>query len=328
MIYRKLWFLGPLLICLLCAACSRSAPEREPAPSTTVLSDGAPAIPARLRTNEAGIPILRVYLTDARTVKEMDVETYLLGVLAGEMRNDWPLEALKAQAILARTFVMQFISEKHSTYEGADISTDVSEAQAYSAEDVNESVKKAVHDTRGVVMTADGELAHAWFHAHAGGKTELASVALDYKGDDPDYIAPVDSPDSEDAPENVKRWQVRFSAEEVGKACADAGVETGEVRQIAVESRGESGRVKTFRINGKSVSAPALRIHLGASKLKSTLIQEVNLEGGEVAFTGSGYGHGVGMSQWGAYGMAKAGSNADAIIGHYFRNVELTKMWG
>ena len=89
----------------------------------------------------------------------MDIETYVMGVLAGEMKNDWPEEALKAQAILARTFVLKFIETKDSKYDGADISTDVSEAQAYSEADINDKVRAAVEETRGLVMSYEGELA-------------------------------------------------------------------------------------------------------------------------------------------------------------------------
>ena len=77
----------------------------------------------------------------------MDAEAYVAGVVAGEMKNDWPLEALKAQAILARTFVLRFVSEKESRYEGADISTDISEAQAYDESAVNDLVLQAVEET-------------------------------------------------------------------------------------------------------------------------------------------------------------------------------------
>lgn len=107
-----------------------------------------PEVPQDLRTNDEGVPILKVYDVESESIAEMDLETYVTGVLAGEMRNDWPEEALKAQAILARTFVLKFVETKDSQYEGADISTDVSEAQAYSEVNINENVRKAVEETR------------------------------------------------------------------------------------------------------------------------------------------------------------------------------------
>ena len=112
----------------------------------------------KLERNEDGVPLLRVYVVDEEKVETIDVETYVEGVLAGEMKNDWPLEALKAQAILARTFVLRFVEEKESKYPDADISTDIEEAQAYDREAVNEQIKEAVAATRGQVLSADGKL--------------------------------------------------------------------------------------------------------------------------------------------------------------------------
>ena len=91
----------------------------------------------------------------------MDAESYVAGVVAGEMPGDWPMEALKAQAILARTFVLKFLTEKTSRYSGADISTDIAEAQAYDADAINSRILTAVQETAGkVLMTEDLSLIH------------------------------------------------------------------------------------------------------------------------------------------------------------------------
>jgi stage II sporulation protein D len=257
----------------------------------------------------------------------MDIESYVQGVLAGEMRADWPMEALKAQAILARTFTLKFVDEKSSKYKGADISTDITEAQAYDEPKINDRIIKAVDETRGQVLSFNGAFPYAWFHAHAGGKTELATKALDFKDQEPGYIQSVDSPDSDRAPDSVKNWTATFTTEEVGAAAEKAGAKTGAVRTIEIGEKGESGRAVTFKINGNSVSGPALRIALGPEKLKSTLLRDVSVSGGKVTFTGSGFGHGVGMSQWGAYGMAEQGSKAQDIVMHYFKNVSIVSLW-
>ena len=250
-----------------------------------------------------------------------------MGVLAGEMKNDWPEEALKAQAILARTFVLKFIEPKDSKYEGADISTDVSEAQAYSEADINDRVRAAVEETRGQVMSYEGELPQAWFHAHAGGRTELPSVSLEYKEADPPYLAATDSPDSEKAPKDVQHWTASFDAEAFQKACADAGLATGLPETVEVGETGASGRAKTLLVNGSPVSAPSLRLQLGANAMKSTLLDSVTVEDGEVTMKGRGFGHGVGMSQWGAYGMAEEGATAEEIVRHYFQNIDIVRLW-
>ena len=143
-----------------CAVSAEPAPAPAPEGATARAQVDWPK--ERLETDENGVPVLDVYVVADE------------GVLAGEMKNDWPLEALKAQAILARTFVLKFLADKQSKYEGADISTDIEEAQAYDASAVNDRIRQAVSETEGLVLSAGGELPYAWFHAHSGGLTALA----------------------------------------------------------------------------------------------------------------------------------------------------------
>ncbi|MEE1200230.1 MAG: SpoIID/LytB domain-containing protein [Christensenellales bacterium] len=286
-----------------------------------------PELPERLELNDKGIPELDVYNTETDQVEEMDIETYVAGVVAGEMKNDWPMEALKAQSILARTFVLKFCDDKTSAYDDADISTDVREAQAYAPENINDRIRQAVQETEGTVMSSNGDSVHAWFFAHAAGRTELPSVALDFKEADPSYLSSVESPDSDQAPESVQQWTATFTKEEIKKACADAGVLIDTVDSVQIGEKGVSGRAKTLLINGKTVSAPTFRIAIGANELKSTLLDGINVTNGEVEFHGRGFGHGVGMSQWGAYQLAEDGSSAEEIVQHYFQGIDLVKLW-
>ncbi|MDD7367825.1 MAG: SpoIID/LytB domain-containing protein [Clostridiales bacterium] len=288
----------------------------------------APALPDTLDYGEDGVPTIIVYDVAERDYKRLNIEDYVMGVLAGEMRNDWPMEALKAQAILARTFVLKFISEKQSKYDGADISTDISEAQAYAPDQINERIEKAVSETRGQVLSAGGELPYAWFHAHSGGKTELPVEGLDYDQENPSYLRVVESPDSDSAPTTVKNWSATFTANQVARAAKEAGVDVGStVTSIEAGKKSESGRTIYFLINGRRVSAPALRLQLDSTVLKSTLISSVELKDGRVTFTGSGYGHGVGMSQWGAYALALDGRTAEEIISWYYSGVGVATVW-
>ena len=91
--------------------------------------------------------------------------------------------------------------------------------------------------------------------------------------------------------------------------------------------RGESGRAKTLIVNGEAVSAPSFRIQIGANELRSTLIDSVTVDGDAVTFKGRGFGHGVGLSQWGAYKLAEDGKNAQEMIMKYFPGVEIVKLW-
>lgn len=313
-----------LVVMLLMTGCMPQSATVEPENTEKV---ALPELPESIQRDDTGVPLIRVYNVKDEAIEEMDIEEYLAGVLAGEMKNDWPMEALKAQAILARTFVLKFISTKESKYEGADISTDVSEAQAYDADAINERIRTAVQQTRGLVMSDDGELPYAWFHAHSGGVTELPSAALEYEGDDPDYLSVHRVSESDSAPEDVKQWTAQFTKQQIQQACSDAGVSVGSISSVEIGKKGESGRAITLIVNGKSVSAPALRLALDASKLKSTLIESIELTGDQVTFTGRGFGHGVGMSQWGAYALAERGEDAEDIVEEFFDDVDIVRLW-
>lgn len=309
-----------------CAACGAGKPTA-PAPSPTAEAAREFVLPEDIRVNAQGVPELKVYVTEEKEIREMDLETYLLGVVAGEMKNDWPLEALKAQAILARTFVVKFITEKQSRYAGADISTDIEEAQAYDAAGINDRVRQAVTDTRGMILCYGGEPIYAWFHAHAGGRTADAAEGLSYQHPAP-YTQSVDSPDSDQAPEEDASWQAEFTAQQVIAAAADAGVKLGDtVESVSLGEKGPSGRTKTLRINGKDVPANEFRIAIGSAEMKSTLLESAAYADGVLTLRGRGYGHGVGLSQWGAYALAEQGQNAKEIINMYFHNVENVQIW-
>lgn len=233
--------LSVLLLALCCCACSTGdaadVPQATPIPTPQVLEG--------LRRNEEGIPLLDVYLHEEETIRSMDIERYVCGVLAGEMRNDWPLEALKAQAILARTFVLKFVSEKESRYEGADISTDITEAQAYNAAEINERIEQAVAETCGqVLLTASGELPYAWFHAHSGGKTALAREGLGWNDPEPTYTRVTDGLDSPEAPAEAAAWNAVFPVKQFLRACRATGADTETAEEVAI---GEKGRKRTGR---------------------------------------------------------------------------------
>ena len=297
-------------------------------PNASQAQGEKPGIPEKLALNDQGIPLLQVYLVDEEKNEEMDLESYLQGVLAGEMKNDWPLEALKAQAILARTFVLKFNAEKRSKYHGADISTDIEEAQAYDATGVNERIEQAVNETRGMVLSYEGMLPYAWFHAHSGGVTARAKEGLAYEKDEPGYTKAVAGKESGDAPAEAREWSASFPANEVLEAAKKAGMSAnGGLETITVGERGESGRAVTILINGQSISAPELRIALGSTHMRSTLLTSLRLENGRVAMAGKGYGHGVGMPQWGAYALAQSGQTAEEIVTYYFQDVTVEKIW-
>ena len=222
--------------------------------------------------------------------------------------------------------MLKFCAEKESRYPGADISTDVEEAQAYDATGVNERIEQAVQETRGLVLSYGGQLPCAWFHAHSGGVTARAGEGLHYEKEEPGYARSVEGLDSADAPEDARAWRASFSAEQVIRAAEEAGLPgLRGIDTVSVGERGESGRAVTLLLNGKSVSAAEMRLALGASQM--TLLTSLKIDGGKVIMAGKGYGHGVGMPQWGAYALARDGKSAREIVTYYFRNVTVEKCW-
>lgn len=315
--------IAALLLCamLLCTSCASGNAQTAPSPTPD-------------DTHTRTEPTLRVYVTAEQAVREMPLETYVEGVLAGEMKNDWPMEALKAQAILARTFVLKFIQDKESKYPDADISTDIEEAQAYDASAVNDRIRQAVADTRGLVLKSGGELPYAWFHAHSGGKTDLATVGLGWDEAEPPYTHSTDGmePQSAEDPQalrDAQNWACSFPFEEMESALRKLGqdVQLTDRTVIAIGETGESGRAKTIEVDGQSVDTADLRIALGSTKMRSTWLNSLSLRDSQVYMSGRGYGHGVGMSQWGAYGMAQQGRTANEIVRHYFRDVTVEREW-
>ena len=326
-----LWALASVLALGGCASNGGAESEKNTAaPSVTKEQQARqkPPLPEKLKTDGEGIPLLRVYQVDEEETREMNLESYLRGVLAGEMKNDWPLEALKAQAILARTFVLKFCSEKESKYHGADISTDIEEAQAYDATGINDRIEQAVRQTRGQVLSYRGELPYAWFHAHSGGVTERAAEGLHYEKEEPGYTKAVQGRESSRAPDDAREWTAEFSEKEFLEGLKKAGLKGVEkLESVEIGKKGESGRAVTLRVNGEDVSAPELRLALDSAKMRSTLITDIRLREGQVEMEGKGYGHGVGMPQWGAYGMAEEGKTAEEIVRYYFHDVTVETLW-
>lgn len=324
-----------IILLTSCAMEREQEPKSQPEQNKNQISQIAkkeaekPELPKNLGAKPGQEPRLKVYIQEEGQVREMAFEEYVAGVVAGEIKNDWPEEAIKAQAIIARTFVLQFISEKgKSRYEGAHVSTDIEEAQAWGEEEINDRIKKAVNDTRGQVITYKGEFARTWFHSNAAGMTATAKEGLNYKDANPPYIKPVKSPDtSPEVPADEREWSATFSKDEVIAALNKIGVSLENFNNISIGDKGPSGRALNIMFDDTAVPAPELRIALDSTKMKSTLLEAISMNGSQVVFKGRGYGHGVGMSQWGAYFMAKEGKKAEDIINYYFQGVDIVKMW-
>lgn len=137
-------------------------------------------------------PKITVFLHKTGEKKQMEIEEYLAGVVAGEMNPNWPEDAYAAQAIIARTFTMEFLARGGTRkLHGTDISTDEKEAQAYNAANITPTIRKAVQKTKGLVLTYKNRYVKGWYSASCGGLTAHAKEGLGYKGPEPPYISSV-----------------------------------------------------------------------------------------------------------------------------------------
>jgi len=274
-------------------------------------------------------PTLTVYVHKTGQKLRMKMEQYLQGVIAGEMEPEWPREALAAQAIVARTFTMERLAQGGvRELHGTDACTEPTHFQAYNPAEVNANVRAAVKATRGQVITYRGQLVRAWYHSASGGTTATPAEGLDWRSGSLPYLAAVKDVT---IPQNTMRWQASFTADEIRNAVGamgGAGAEISQVKSLRVGRRGPSGRAETLLVNGQqSVSAVKLRARLGTTRMKSTLLDSVKVQGDRVVMSGRGWGHGVGMSQWGAFALAQRGRKAPDIIRQYYRGVNITRQW-
>ena len=274
-------------------------------------------------------PTITLFNKEKGKVEKIKMETYLEGVVAGEMDTAWPKEALAAQAILARTFTLKKISEggvkKHKT----DASTDVEEFQAYAPEKINKRVKDAVKETRGMVVTYQGKYINGWFSADAGGRTAASAVeGLDFRKEKAPYIKSVSDPGFKISPPENKAWKAVFSLSEVRQKVQNwVGRDPGAIKEVKILARGPSGRVTKVKVGSLTFSGSSLRLALGSQVMRSTLLTRLEVKGGRLIAEGKGYGHGVGMSQWGARAMADQGKSASQIVQYFFRDVKIQRAW-
>ncbi len=311
------------------------SPTNSPSPAisraanvTATAAPKVPDLPKKLQANGAQTK-LKIYDIKTKKISELPVEEYLCGVLAGEMRKDWPAEALKAQAIIARTFLIDFLSENEvsAVSKDADISTDPKESQAYDVSGIDDAIRKAVKETSGQVIVYDGKFIKAWFHSSSGGKTADAVEGLHYKDGNLPYIVSVDSDESQ-TPKEFTEWTNTFTTDEITAALHTMNIDVGDtIESVKIGQTGSSGRATTLTINDKEVSAPEFRLAMDPTKFRSTWLTEVKFDGKKLTVSGKGFGHGVGMSQWGAFQMASSGANAQDIIQHYFKDVQIASLW-
>ncbi|MDB9374366.1 SpoIID/LytB domain-containing protein [Nodularia sphaerocarpa] len=248
-------------------------------------------------------------------VNWVDLEEYLYSVIGGEMDSGWPQEALKAQAIAARTYALYKRNEQRNnpTY---DLGASPDRWQIYKGV-ISESptIYSAVDSTAGKVLTHNNQIILSVFHACSGGHTENVE---DVWGNPLAYLRAV-----QDYDQNISacNWERSFSPNEISSRISGVG----NVTEMIAEAHSPFRSVKTLRIVGDK----GTRVLKGeevrtALKLRSTRFNITKGANGSFVLQGLGFGHGLGMSQWGAYNLARQGANHLQILGHYYQGVALT----
>ncbi len=274
---------------------------------------------------EASMIDVSVYRKEKDEVETIPLEQYIVGVVASEMPVEFDEEALKAQALAARTYVIkQMMSDvQKGILKGADIN-DTVEHQVYKDEEQLKEqwkgnyeknikkIRKAVYETRGQILVYENEPITASYFSMSNGYTENSD---DYYSSAFPYLTSVESPWDTEAPKFTVETTIPVHVFE-----STLGVKIDRKHVGEIVSRTESNRVEKVRIGNKEFTGREIRDKLG---LRSTdFIWE--LAGQNVVITTKGYGHGVGMSQYGANGMAKSGKTFDEIVKHYYQGVEIT----
>ncbi|TXK75087.1 stage II sporulation protein D [Paenibacillus sp. N3.4] len=278
--------------------------------------------------------MIPVYLTKKAAIETVPLEQYVKGVLAAEMPIEFELEALKAQAMAARTYVVRRVLDKdYSNMPVSDaLVTDTTAHQAYldeqelrtkwdkgSYETNMAKITRAVDETKDLILTYEHKPINATFFSTSNGYTENSEDYWPFKSP---YLRSVPSP-----------WDIQLSSryQETVNISYQTVLQKLGVTSIAAASTSAKGmsvlewstghRIKQIKIGGKTFSGREVREKLGLASSQFTW----KWTGSQIAFTTYGYGHGVGLSQYGANGMAKEGKTAEQIVTYYYTGISIEK---
>jgi len=289
--------------------------------------------------------MINVYFPKSDHLEQMSMQDYLISVVAAEMPSVFENEALKAQFVAARTYAVRRMQQFVGPGKGgcplnarADVCADPATGQAYTTRDELESrigrlaasaywrrLAEAQSQTAGMVLTYRGELIDPLYHAVSGRTTEDSG---EYFGQSLPYLKPADDRWGSDAPRlvEIRRFPMEKVLQVTQRSNQDAAVPAvaGTANPIRILSHTTTGRVKSVQVGGVAITGREFRDRLG---LRSTDFT-VSIHDGEVEVRTHGFGHGVGMSQYGANGMARAGHNFPDILGHYYQGATLVRIFG
>lgn len=282
---------------------------------------------------------IKVYITKDKKVEEMNLEEYVRGVVSAEVPASFGIEALKAQAVAARTYALahleSFKGKRCIEANGADICDTVhcqvymnkndrinSWDEKYRVEYWNK-ISKAVNDTKGEVLKYNGALVmEPYYFSVSSGKTENA---IEVFSDNTPYLKSVDSPGEEVAPKykSAKTFTYKEFVNNANNTYTKANLNIKNLKnQISILKKNEGGSVKELKMGNLVITGVQFRSLFNLNSSNFT----IKFNKDTVEITTVGYGHGVGMSQWGANAMAKEGKNYIDILCHYYQGVKVDKI--
>lgn len=282
-------------------------------------------------------PVITIYNHNLGKNENMDIETYLYGVLSGEMSSEFNIEALKAQAVAARTYVMYKKEENNqSKHKNAIVCTDYNHCQEYKSYDTllksngeewiknsYSKIKQAVDETKGQIITYKEKPILPLYFSTSSGKTENSEEVFSAKYP---YLQSVDSPYDKVSPKYVSTLKISNKDFVSALKKSYSNIELSENNlesRVKIISRSNGGSVDKIKIGNKELIGRDIR---GLFKLNSANF-ELNFENGYIDFIVKGYGHGVGMSQWGAEGMAEEGYLYYEILTHYYKETTINDIY-
>ncbi|MGL5328532.1 MAG: stage II sporulation protein D [Peptostreptococcaceae bacterium] len=282
-------------------------------------------------------PTIKIYNHNKGIVETMDIEKYLYGVLSGEMSSNFDMEALKAQAIAARTFT---ISKKEnpssSGHKSSVVCTDFKHCQEYKSEQILKAthgekwmkesypkIKEAVDSTKGQILVYDNKPILPLYFSTSSGKTENSEEVFASKYP---YLKSVDSPYDDESPKYTSEIVISKSefVNKIQKIYPKIKIDIKELeKDVKILERSEGGSVDTIKIGNKELKGTEVRkiFELNSANF------DLEFKNKDVIFYVKGYGHGVGMSQWGAQGMSEEGFLYYEILKHYYTGVDIKDLY-
>lgn len=282
-------------------------------------------------------PIINVYNVDKNKIEKIDIEKYLYGVLSSEMPSTFDEEALKAQAIAARTYVIYKMENNiTSGHKNSAVCTNSAHCQAYTSyEDLKKikgedwiksdyvKVKKAVDDTKGQIVTYEKKAILPLYFSTSSGKTENSEDVFSTQYP---YLVSVDSPYEQNSPKYSTTYSIKKSKfiKCIKNIYPQINISLDKLdKEVNIVDRTDGGCVKIIEVGNIKISGTDMRKILNLNSANFT----INYDNDKMNFTVKGYGHGVGMSQWGAEGMAKKGYKYYDILFHYFKGTDIKDMY-